>query len=116
MPCWGTVILSDVRFQITREFSDPAIDWTDNNKWFDMKLLADLNSEAYSVPMKNKSYSNAVKQVLCSLGIPFTHLVHIGHVLGEKYSRCWKKNQVRSKGWEIGTPACKMHATQQSCL
>jgi hypothetical protein len=74
------------RFNITREFEEYTIQvWSDNSKWFDVKLLVDTqganNKEKL---MKNSSYAEAIKSILLQLGIVALHLVHLGRNLGVK--------------------------------
>lgn len=74
-----------LRFQITKEFSDPTFNWIDNSAWFDIKLLVDVNrSNDFTKQMTTNTYAKAIAQVLKSLGIIKTHLSHIGRVLGTK--------------------------------
>jgi hypothetical protein len=75
------------RFNATREFEEYTLeDWSDNKKWFDIKLLVDINgTEAKKkTSMKNGSYADAIKSVLIFLGIAALHLVHLGRNLGAK--------------------------------
>jgi hypothetical protein len=74
------------RFNTTREFEEYTIeDWSDNSKWFDVKLLVDIqgtNNKEKS--MKNRSYAEAIKSILLQLGIAALHLVHLGRNIGAK--------------------------------
>jgi hypothetical protein len=74
------------RFNCTREFEEYTLaDWSDNKKWFDVKLLIDIsNGTNTKKSMKNRSYSDAIKLVLKGLGIAALHLVHLGRNLGAK--------------------------------
>jgi hypothetical protein len=73
------------RFSVTREFEDFTLeDWMDNSKWFDIKLLVDLNGGEFKTSMNNRSYADAIKDILVFLGIAATKLLHLGRNLGAK--------------------------------
>jgi hypothetical protein len=73
------------RFSVTREFEEFTLeDWLDNSKWFDIKLLVDLNGASFKKSMNNRSYADAIKLVLLFLGIAAMHLLHLGRNLGAK--------------------------------
>jgi hypothetical protein len=73
------------RFSVTREFEEFTLeDWMDNSRWFDIKLLVDLQGFDNEKSLKNRSYSEAVKSILEALGIATTKLVHLGRNLGAK--------------------------------
>jgi hypothetical protein len=74
-----------LRFNITREFSDPDFDWLNNEAWFRIKLLVDpFRAGDFNQPMKSGTYARAVKKVFTTLGLVSSHLVHIGRVMGSK--------------------------------
>ena len=76
-----------LRFEITQEFDHfQAQDWIDNSKWFDIKLLVDAtrSNTNFTLPLKNDTYSKAMKAVLEHLKIPSSHWVHLGRVVGPK--------------------------------
>ena len=53
------------RFFASQEFLDFTVDdWLDNAKWFDIKLLVDINSNDFAKEMKNDSYSKHMKKLL----------------------------------------------------
>jgi hypothetical protein len=67
------------RFRVTREFVDfTSEDCMDNSHWFDIKLLVDLQGCDNKKSMKNRSYADAVKSILGSLGLAATKLAHLG--------------------------------------
>ena len=73
------------RFWLTDEFADFTVeDWCDNKKWFDIKLLTDVNGSDNTASMKNDSYGKHVKRVLCKLQIVCDKLLHLGRNLGAK--------------------------------
>jgi hypothetical protein len=57
---------------MTRECEEfTLLDWLDNSKWFDVKLLVDatkLGTDYFKV-MSNDVYVKAIKEVLGELGI-----------------------------------------------
>ena len=85
-PVGALAFMLGFRFAQTREFeSFTAEQWLDNSSWFDVKLLVDASRSTNRCdPMKNNSYSDAIKSVLMSLSIPSTHFVHLGRVVGPK--------------------------------
>ncbi len=73
------------RFSVTREFENFTLeDWMENSKWFDIKLLVDLQGFDNKKSLKNQFYVEAVKIVLDYLGIPASKVVHLGRNLGAK--------------------------------
>jgi hypothetical protein len=73
------------RFAVTREFESFTLeDWLENSKWFDIKLLIDIQGTQNTKEMKNRSFSEAIKLVLLFLGIAALKLVHLGRNLGAK--------------------------------
>ena len=74
------------RFHVTSEFLNfTADDWCDNRKWFDIKLLIDVNSLDNTKVMKNDSYSKTLRKTLTRLNLPATNLVHLGRKIGPKF-------------------------------
>jgi hypothetical protein len=73
-------------FSVTRKFEDFTLEdyWLDNSKWFDIKLLVDLNGASFKKSMNNCSYADAIKLVLPFLGIAAMHILHLGRNLGAK--------------------------------
>jgi hypothetical protein len=58
------------RFSGTCEFENFTLgDWIENNKWFDIKLLVDLQGYDKTKSLQNRSYTEAVKWVLDYLRI-----------------------------------------------
>jgi hypothetical protein len=53
----------------------------DKSKWFDIKLLVDLNGAFFQKSMNNCSYTETIKLVLLFLGIGAMHLLHLGRSL-----------------------------------
>ena len=72
-------------FSVTCELENFTLeDWMENSKWFDIKLLVDLQGFNNTKSLKNRSYAEAIKTVLDFLGIPASKLVHLGRNLGAK--------------------------------
>ncbi|KAG7345280.1 centromere DNA-binding like protein [Nitzschia inconspicua] len=71
------------RFSQTGEF-ESIDDFTKNDRWFDTKLLVDLQQRTNDLSrvISDKTYSDAVKKICKQLGIPTQHYVHLGRVLG----------------------------------
>ena len=73
------------RFLATHEFKDfTTEDWCDNSKWFDTKLLVDVNGADHTKEMRNDSYSRHMKKILKKLKIASKSLCHLGRKLGAK--------------------------------
>jgi Centromere DNA-binding protein complex CBF3 subunit, domain 2/Transcriptional activator of glycolytic enzymes len=73
------------RFYCTKEFADFTVDdWLDNTKWFDVKLLVDINGTDFKKEMSNDGYSDHVKRVLAMFNLVCTKLLHLGRNLGAK--------------------------------
>jgi hypothetical protein len=74
------------RFELTGELED--MDFTTNNKWFDVKLLVDLQppkeGEAvdYTKPLTYTSYTKWQKRLFERLGIRSNHWLHFGRIMG----------------------------------
>ena len=79
-----------IRFHLSNEFNTFTIsDWTNNQKWFDIKLLVGDIGRANTLSdlckaINNHSYAKAVKTVLKMLNIASNHWVHLGRGLGSK--------------------------------
>ena len=73
------------RFHCTGEFRTmPVEDWLDNSKWFDIKLLVDINGSDTTKEMKNDSYARHIRRILKLLQIICDKLLHLGRNLGSK--------------------------------
>ena len=85
-PFGGLAFYLALRFATTKEFEFFELeDWLEKPSWFDNKLLVDYcNNSNHVVPMKNDTYSKAVKLILQDLGIKSSHWVHLGRVTGPK--------------------------------
>jgi hypothetical protein len=80
---WASDLL--MRFNMIHKFEDfLLLDWLDNSRWFDVKLLVDPSGGQFDKPMSNDLYADAIKQVLLQLGIVVFHLVHLGRNLRPK--------------------------------
>ena len=62
----------------------PLEDWLDNKKWFDIKLLIDINGSNTTKEMKNDSYARHIRRILKMLQIICDKLLHLGRNLGSK--------------------------------
>lgn len=68
----------------TGEFAEMSVDdWSDNEKWFDIKLLADIIGSA-AEEMTSDSYLYRQKVMLKALNLPSGDLLHLGRDLGSK--------------------------------
>jgi len=83
--CIGPLVFClSFRVRCTREFEDVALeDWTNNKKWFDIKLLADTCGDSQT-PMVNGSHGKHIWKVFNALSIICDKLLHSGRNLGGK--------------------------------
>lgn len=73
------------RFFVTSEFKDFTVeDWMDNEKWFDIKLLIDVNGSDNTVEMKNDSYGDHIKRILKRLNMIANKILHLGRNIGSR--------------------------------
>jgi Centromere DNA-binding protein complex CBF3 subunit, domain 2 len=83
------------RFSCTREFEGGMFDFSTNGNWFGIKLLVDLQSGAkhdYKKAISPKPYAASIKKHCKDLGIPTSHYLHIGRVLGSYTSEVNEDN------------------------
>jgi hypothetical protein len=82
------------RFFVTNEFSNLTVDdWLDNETWFDIKLLADTNSDDKTKEMGKDSYGTHISKVLQRLGLPMNKLLHLGRNIGSKILELLEEEQ-----------------------
>jgi len=67
-----------LRFDLTKELAQ--IDFTDNQKWFDIKLLVDrlAETESSNTAVTDNAYAKEIKNACSRLGIDSTHFIHFG--------------------------------------
>ncbi|KAG7371290.1 centromere DNA-binding like protein [Nitzschia inconspicua] len=71
------------RFYVTCEFRDFTVDdWLDNTKWFDIKLLTNVESCDHTSVMCNDSYKDKMKAVMSKLKLPMGKLLHLDRNVG----------------------------------
>jgi Centromere DNA-binding protein complex CBF3 subunit, domain 2 len=99
------------RFHCTGEFADFTLDdWLNNKKWFDVKLIADVNSADTTKAMKNDSYEIHIKSVLTRLRLNLNKILHLGRNIGAKWLELLEAEQ--SEIDKMGQWAAGM---QQNC-
>jgi hypothetical protein len=99
------------RFHCTGEFADLSVeDWLDNRKWFDIKILADVNSADTTKEMKNDSYEAHIKTVLKRLCLNLNKILHLGRNIGAKWLELLEAEQS-----EIDKMGQWAAGIQQSC-
>ena len=73
------------RFFCTGEFKEMSVDdWLDNSRWFDIKLLTDVNSNDNTSAMQSDGYGKAIERILKKLKLMTTKLLHLGRNVGSK--------------------------------
>ena len=84
-PIGGLGLYYFYRFETTGEFRDLTVeDWLDNSKWFDIKLLVDVNGSDNTKAIQNDSFSDHMKSVLDRLSLPNNKILHLGRNVGAK--------------------------------
>jgi hypothetical protein len=66
------------RFEYTKE----CFKFADNSSWFNIKLLIDLSSYNFSVPVSDQNYAKAIKKVCTNLKVPSKHYIHFERTAG----------------------------------
>lgn len=73
------------RFNFNNELDGLTVEeWFNNEKWFDLKLLVDLNARDKTKEMNSDSYGRKTKQILQGLGLPCDKQLHLGRGVGAK--------------------------------
>ena len=72
------------RFECTHE--DLVFDFTENQNWFDIKLMASPEDNKKAVG--NKQYATAIRKLLDELGVRSCHAIHFGRAEGPKMLDC----------------------------
>jgi Centromere DNA-binding protein complex CBF3 subunit, domain 2 len=81
----GVAFYMMYRIYCTREFHHyKAEDWMDNQKWFRIKFLVDVQAADFTKEIKNDSYGRAIKETLKGLNIACNKLLHLGRVVGSR--------------------------------
>jgi Centromere DNA-binding protein complex CBF3 subunit, domain 2 len=81
----GVAFYMMYRIYCTREFHNFTVeDWMDNEKWFSIKFLIDVNSADTTKEIKNDSYAKKIKEILKQLCIACSKLLHLGRVVGAR--------------------------------
>ena len=68
------------RFEVTGECDH--FDFSDNKKWFDIKVLIDPRQKKYTDGMTDQPYADAIRAACKALGIVTKHYAHIGRACG----------------------------------
>ena len=68
------------RFDITDE--GPDMDFTENAKWFNTKLLIDCRRQKMDSGMSDKAYARGIKEACVARGIVSKHYIHFGRGTG----------------------------------
>ena len=73
------------RFLLTGEFLEfTDEDWVRNERWFNIKLLVDVNGSDLCKEMQNDLYGKHVKRVLTSNNLMCAKVLHLGRNMGAK--------------------------------
>jgi hypothetical protein len=69
-----------LRFSLTKEYEH--YDFTDNKKWFDVKLMVDSQADWHSVTtaVSDQNYAKEMRKVCKDAGVDSKHFVHFGRV------------------------------------
>jgi hypothetical protein len=94
------------RFYCTGEFADFDLnDWLSNEKWFDVKVLADIKATDFTKEMKNDSYETHIKSVLQRLRLNQNKILHLGRNIGSRILELLEseKSEIKEMGqWADG--------------
>lgn len=66
------------RFHLSGE----SLDFSSNDKWFNVKLLVESSSADTTTSISNQTYAKTMRQVCSKLGINSKHFVHFGRSVG----------------------------------
>ena len=81
----GLSFYAQYRFDCTGEFSDFSVnDWCSREKWFDVKVLVDVQSNDFKKEMSKDTYSRHILSILRRLKISCRKLCHLGRNLGAR--------------------------------
>ena len=73
------------RFYHTKDFECFTLgDWMNNERWFDIKLLVNLNTPDNKAQMQKDTYGQHIKRVLAKLNINCSKFLHLGRNMGSK--------------------------------
>ena len=89
------------RIHLTKELADLTLEeWLQNEKWFDLKLLVDVNGGDNTKRLQHDSYAKKIKEVLKKLGLTCKKLLHLGRGVGAKMLDFFEeaKEEKRSMG------------------
>ena len=59
-----------------------AVDFCENQTWFDLKLLTEYKSASMTKTTSNCTYAVAINNACKMLGIALFHVVHLGRIMG----------------------------------
>jgi Centromere DNA-binding protein complex CBF3 subunit, domain 2 len=81
----GLAFYAQYRFDCTNEFVDfTPEDWVQRNKWFDVKVLVDVQSGNYKKELSKDTYGTHIGAILARLKICCNKLCHLGRNLGAR--------------------------------
>ena len=81
----GLAFYAQYRFDCTNEFTDfTAEDWIQRDKWFDVKVLVDVQSTDFKKELSKDTYGDRIASVLSRLKISCRFLCHLGRKLGAR--------------------------------
>ena len=64
------------------EFGGETIDFSSNEKWFDVKLLVEKSMANHKKAITDHNYAKSIRNACASLGIVSKHFVHFGRSVG----------------------------------
>jgi Centromere DNA-binding protein complex CBF3 subunit, domain 2 len=81
----GLALYAQYRFECTNEFTDfTPEDWIQRDKWFDVKVLVDVQATDIKRELCKDTYGDHIKSILSRLKISCNKLCHLGRNLGAR--------------------------------
>ena len=81
----GLAFYAQYRFDCTNEFTNfKPEDWIQRDKWYDVKVLVDVQATDYKKEIAKDNYGDRIQSVLSRLKITCKKILHLGRNLGAK--------------------------------
>lgn len=81
----GLAFYAQYRFDCTNEFSEYTVaDWIQRDKWFDVKVLVDVQSTNFTKELSKDTYGDHIGRILSRLKISCNKLCHLGRNIGAR--------------------------------
>ena len=82
------------REDVSAEFGSMSLaNWLDNHAWFFKKFLVDASCTDTEKELTNDGYGDALREILVTLRLPTTKILHLGRNAGTKQMDCDKVDE-----------------------